>query len=73
MAAKKVEIRTIGKPQLETMILVLEQFKDGWGYTVQGLESGPLSLPWRSESAATAEEKLKESYDPAVWDLRFLA
>lgn len=72
MAAKKIEIRTIGKPQLEAMVLLLERFNDGWGYTVQGLETGPLSLPWRTESAQAAEEKLKESYDPDVWELRFL-
>ncbi len=72
MTTKKVEIRTIGKPQAEVIVLMLEAFDDGWSYTVQGLESGPLALPWRAESEKAAEEKLKEAYDPDIWDLRFL-
>lgn len=72
MTVKKVEIRTIGKPQTASPVLVLKQFADGWTYEVQDLETGPLPLPWRAESMQAAEEKLKASYDETVWDIRIL-
>jgi hypothetical protein len=72
MTAKKVEIRTIDKPQMDSPVLVLKQFADGWTYEVQDLESGPLPLPWRTETMQAAEEKLKASYNEAVWDIHIL-
>ena len=72
MTARKVAIRTIGNGQSEAMVLVLKNFADGWTYEVQGLESGPLALPWRTETMRAAEEKLKASYDDTIWDIRIL-
>ena len=40
---------------------------DGWSYEVGDLDSGPLPLPWRAETAREAEEKLKASYDDTIW------
>lgn len=72
MTAKKVEIRTNGKSTPTAPVLVLKQFADGWTYEVQDLESGPLPLPWRTETMQAAEDKLRASYDPAVWTVRTL-
>jgi hypothetical protein len=72
MTAKKVEIRTIGKPQADAPVLVLKQFADGWTYEVQDLESGPLPLHWRAATMQEAEEKLKLSYDQTIWNIRIL-
>jgi hypothetical protein len=72
MTAQKIEIRTIGNPQPDALVLTLKQFTDGWSYEVQDLESGPLALPWRAETMQAAEEKLKASYDSAIWDMQIL-
>jgi hypothetical protein len=72
MTAKKVEIRTINNPQMESPVLVLKQFDDGWTYEVQNLESGPLPLSWRAETMQAAEEKLKASYDETIWNIRII-
>jgi hypothetical protein len=72
MTAKKVEIRTIGKPHPDALVLVLKRFSDGWAYEVQDLDSGPLPLPWRVQTMQAAEEKLKASYDETIWVMRVL-
>lgn len=72
MTAKKVEIRTIGKPQPDALVLVLKKVCDGWTYEVQDLDSGPLPLPWRAQTIQAAEEKLRASYDETIWAIRVL-
>ena len=72
MSAKKIEIRTIGKPQSDALLLVLKRFSDGYTYEVQDLDSGPLPLPWRAETVKAAEDKLKTSYDETIWEIRIL-
>lgn len=72
MAAIKVEIQTIGRSRQESVVLVLKRYADGWSYEVQDLDSGTLPLPWRTETAGEAEEKLKASYDDTVWTITVL-
>ncbi len=69
MAAKKVKIQTIGRARQEPLVLALKKFSDGWTYEVQDLMSGTLPLPWRTETMHEAEEKLKASYDDAIWTI----
>ncbi|BBO66851.1 hypothetical protein DSCA_07810 [Desulfosarcina alkanivorans] len=72
MTAKKVNVQTIGRSREESVVLVLKRYADGWSYEVQDLGSGPLPLPWRTETPDGAEEKLNASYDPEVWTLTVL-
>jgi hypothetical protein len=69
LTATKVKIVTIGRTQQEPVVLVLKHYADGWSYEVGDLDSGPLPLPWRAETAREAEEKLKASYDDTIWSI----
>lgn len=69
MTATKVKIQTIGRPQLESVELVLKRYADGWTYEVQDLGSGAVQLPWRTETMHAAEEKLRASYDDKIWTI----
>jgi hypothetical protein len=69
MTALKVKVETITNPSGETLELDLKCLDDGWTYVVQGLDSGPLPLHWRSETMDGAEEKLKASYDESIWTI----
>lgn len=72
MAATKVKIQTIGRSEKESVVLTLKRFADGWTYEVQDLASGALRLPWRTGTMHEAEEKLKASYDTAIWTITVL-
>lgn len=72
MTARKVAIQTIGKPDIPPVILVLKAFADGWSYEVQDLSSGALPLSWRTPTTDEAEERLKQTYDPAIWTITVL-
>jgi hypothetical protein len=72
MVASRVAIQTIGKADNPPVILTIKAFADGWSYEVQDLTSGTLPLPWRAETKAEAEKRLKESYDSTVWKLTVL-
>jgi hypothetical protein len=69
LTATKVKIQTIGRSGQESVVLDLKRYADGWTYEVQDLDSGPLPLPWRTETMRAAEEKLKASYDETIWTI----
>lgn len=70
MTVTKVEIRTIGKSPQELIVLALRQYADGWTYEVQDLNTGPLALPWRTDTMHEAEVKLNATYDSSIWEIR---
>ena len=72
MVASKVAVQTIGKSDRSPVVLELKSFFDGWSYEVQNLSSGTLPLPWRTETKAEAEKRLRESYDSAIWTITVL-
>ena len=69
MVATKVSVQTIGRNQQAPLELVLKEYADGWSYEIQGLPSGPLSMPWREKTGEAAESRLRESYNPATWTI----
>jgi len=66
---KVAEVRARGKRFQGVVTLTLAQEPDGWTYRVDGMRDERFTLAWRARSPEGASRKLKDVYDPAVWEM----
>jgi len=66
---KVAEVSASGERCQGVVTLTLSREPDGWTYRVDGMQDEWFTLPWRARSPEGATRKLKDVYDPAVWDM----
>ena len=69
MVIKMAEVRTRGEQDRGVVSLTLTEERDGWTYRVDGMQDHHFTLTWRSKTREGASRKLRDAYDPKIWDL----
>lgn len=69
MIIRKAEVKARGKRSRGVVSLTLSEEPDGWTYRVDGMQDDRFALTWRARSPEGASRKLRDVYDPQVWDL----
>ena len=66
---KTAEVSTRGGHDRGIVTLSLTKEGDGWTYLVDGMRDHRFTLSWRSKTREGASRKLRDAYDPKIWQL----